>query len=207
VSPSAPNVPSADMHTCGLATDGTAWCWGANNSGQLGDQTQSNATIPVAVRGAPAFRAISAGYQKTCALTAEGQPWCWQYAGRTGVAQPVAGQSPRIGGFVFADIRASATATCGLEPSGQAWCWGTNVEGQTGTGLDPVSFDHLDEPVRVSGNHRFVTLANTGWHACAAADDGSVWCWGANWDGQLGDGTRTARNVPVQASRAMAVSR
>ena len=68
---------NAGTHTCALSADGTAYCWGANDTGQLGDGTNTQSTAPVAVQGGHKFAEISAGSKHTCGLTKGGDLWCW----------------------------------------------------------------------------------------------------------------------------------
>jgi alpha-tubulin suppressor-like RCC1 family protein len=65
------------VHTCGVTTAGAAYCWGLNNFGQLGDNSTTNRTSPVAVTGGLSFAAVSAGGQHTCGVTTAGTAYCW----------------------------------------------------------------------------------------------------------------------------------
>jgi len=88
-------ISGEDNHTCGLTTGGTAWCWGWNEEGQLGDGTTTFREGPVAVTGGHAFTQIAAGSRHTCGLTVDGEVWCWGanqvgQAGTSILSQPLA---------------------------------------------------------------------------------------------------------------------
>jgi alpha-tubulin suppressor-like RCC1 family protein len=119
---------------------GTAYCWGANESGQLGNGATTASPTPVPVSGL-SVAAISAGGGYTCGLTASGTAYCWGNNSRgdlgngttTGSATPV----PVSGGLSFAGISAGGGYgghTCGLTTGGVAYCWGWNSNGQLGDG-------------------------------------------------------------------------
>ncbi len=127
-------------HTCALTTGGAAFCWGWNNSGQLGDGTAEERFQPVAVVGlARGVRAIAAGNQFTCALLSSGKVQCWgaNLAGATlgndGLQQnyytPVF-----VSNFNGTSIASGAYHSCAHATSGGAACWGTNADGQLGNG-------------------------------------------------------------------------
>jgi alpha-tubulin suppressor-like RCC1 family protein len=101
------------------------------------------------------------------------------------------------GGHEFARVSAGSIHACGLDPNGRAFCWGNGASGALGNGRTYLSF----WPRPLSGNHRFSQLSSgsgdpTG-HTCGVATSGRLFCWGINNDGQLGDGTQTARLKPV----------
>ena len=70
-------MSAGDKFSCGLEADGTAWCWGLNDKGQLGDGTTTVRTTPTRVATSAKFTTIASGYAHTCALTIDGSAWCW----------------------------------------------------------------------------------------------------------------------------------
>ncbi len=195
--PALVSLDLGDSYACGLSANGTAWCWGANYSGQLGDGTTNFQTAPVAVAGGLRFTALEAGYQFSCGVVIAGEAWCWgeNYSGQLGDGGP--GGSlvpvPVSGGHRFTTLTAGAAHACGLTGQGDAWCWGDNYVGQLGDGTTIVPTG----PVAVAGGHRFASIAAGGAHTCAIAVTGVVYCWGANFYGQLGDNTYVNRHQPV----------
>jgi alpha-tubulin suppressor-like RCC1 family protein len=103
----------------------------------------------------------------------------------------------------FTTIAASSGHTCALNGSGAAYCWGWNLEGQLGIGS---TTNHQPTPVAVSGGLTFSALAVGDYHTCALTTSGAAYCWGANFRGQLGDGSTTNRSAPVAVSGGLSFS-
>src|SRR5262249_38151784 len=89
------------------------------------------------------------------------------------------------------------THACTRKADGTLWCWGRNTYGQIGDG---TSLTQRNSPVQVSGLAGVGEASLGGNYSCARTTDGSLWCWGYNAYGQLGDGTTTPRLSPVQVS-------
>jgi alpha-tubulin suppressor-like RCC1 family protein len=176
-------------HACGLTTAGSAYCWGDNSSGQLGDNTLTRRTTPVAVGGGLTFASIVAGMLHTCGLTSSGAAYCWGHnsygeLGNNSTTQslvPVA----VAGGLTFAALGLGGYDTCGLTIAGAAYCWGWNPNGQLGNN----STTNSGVPVAVSGGLTFKRIAVGYGTTCALAVSGAAWCWGNNGVGGLGNGT------------------
>lgn len=181
-------------HACGIATTGSAWCWGKDGAGQLGDGIDDQATehVPVKIGGGHAFVTLSAGLWHTCALDAAGAAWCWgsdeQGAVGDGADNQADEQLPvRVSGDrTYTALAAGYWHTCAIDTAGAAWCWGDDEQGQVGDG-DNDGADRF-APVRVAGGHRFDTLTAGSLHTCALDTAGAAWCWGYDGDAQLGDG-------------------
>jgi len=131
-------VSAATYHTCGITTGGTAYCWGTNFYGQLGDGTTTNRTTAVPVAGGLTFASISAGDFHTCGATTSGAVYCWgeNTDGQLGDGTTTGHTSPvrAAGDLSFADVRAGYEHTCGRAASVAVYCWGANFGGQLGNG-------------------------------------------------------------------------
>jgi alpha-tubulin suppressor-like RCC1 family protein len=196
-------IASGGAHTCVLTAGGGMKCWGANVYGQLGDGTTIQRGAPVDVIGlASGVIAIATGESHTCALLAAGGVKCWGYnsSGQLGdgtltnrlIPVDVSGLASGV-----TDISAGGAHTCALAAGGGAKCWGSNSNGQLGDN----STTPRSTPVDVLGLSSGVTgISANGNSTCALAAGGAAKCWGDNYYGQLGDGTTTQRNTPVEVA-------
>jgi alpha-tubulin suppressor-like RCC1 family protein len=179
-------------HTCALTTDGTAYCWGSNEFGQLGapgdttclrgDRNIECRRRPQAVAGDLKFVKISAGGRHTCAIATTSRIYCWGDNLRGGLGDPSirgsAVPNPIVGTAAFIDVVAGGQHSCGLRADGIAFCWGDNGSGQIGTGLSGLG---SASPDSVRTTTRFASLAAGEQRTCGRAGDGAVFCWGAFW--------------------------
>jgi alpha-tubulin suppressor-like RCC1 family protein len=132
------SITAGFIHTCALDLGGTAYCWGQNFFGALGDGTVTDRHVPTRVATTLRFVKISGGNSHTCALTKEGEAYCWGngYAGQLGngvLGQTVA-PSAVLGGLRFRDIAAGGVHTCGVTRNDVVYCWGYNFDGEIGDG-------------------------------------------------------------------------
>jgi alpha-tubulin suppressor-like RCC1 family protein len=185
-------------HTCALTGDGTAYCWGANASGQLGTGTQLNALTPTRVSGLLTFAAISGGDAHTCAITAGGEAYCWgnNDQGRLGIGTTALVSTvpqPVVGSLAFGAISAGEAHSCGITTNGDAYCWGSNDSGRLGIGTtDAQSL----VPVAVTGGLRFRSI-DVGDHSCGVTTANAVYCWGPGASGRLGNGSTANQVAPA----------
>jgi alpha-tubulin suppressor-like RCC1 family protein len=199
-------VVAGGAHTCALTSDGSAYCWGNNTSGQLGDNSTTARTAPTAVATNLKFATLDAGTNHTCGLTISGAAYCWGANSRgqlgdgttTNRSVPVAVS----GALTFQIVTAGGFdigQTCGLTTGGAAYCWGDNERGQLGTGASNIAAH--SSPAQVSGGLTFVGLsAGLGRHTCGFTSAGAAYCWGENSFGALGNGSSTDSPVPTAVS-------
>lgn len=200
------SIASSNRHSCALTNVGTVRCWGYNGSGQLGDGTGIVSAKAVYAKGVLNATAIAAGYNHTCAVVEGGQVKCFgnNDQGQLGDATTkeswtsvwVADATGDGNLRNVTQIAAGSAHSCALS-DGKVYCWGANSKGQLGDGT--VSRRTLPVLVKAPGGSAPLTGVDSisaGLnHSCAVA--GSVaYCWGANNDGQLGDGTQ---NVSARA--------
>ncbi len=192
--------------SCGLTGAGTAYCWGWNQSGQLGNGTTTSRLTPGAVHmpAGKTFASLAVGGAHACGLTGDGAAYCWgenNSYGQVGDgtlinrSEPVPVQS---GIVLFASITAGGAHTCGLTSGGQAYCWGYNLNGQLGDN----STTNRSTPVQVMQPEGVIleSLTAGGSHTCGLTAAQVAYCWGFNDFGQLGDGSTTDQSVPVAVS-------
>jgi alpha-tubulin suppressor-like RCC1 family protein len=178
-------------HTCALTTDRTAFCWGWNSNGQLGDGTLASRVAPTVVNGALTFQSIGAGEQWTCGLTTLGRAYCWGAV--QGVNQAQATPQTYSSAPTFSSLSVGGTHACALTSDGTAYCWGGNNAGQLGDSTTTTRA----APTKVAGGFKFAQIAAGDVHTCGRLlADNSVLCWGLNRFGELGDNKAAFRISP-----------
>jgi alpha-tubulin suppressor-like RCC1 family protein len=228
--PAPPLASAASSHATSIAAGnaqacmiraGKAYCWGANGNGQLGNGSTINSSVPVpvytgGVLSGKTLTQIVAGFSHTCALDAAGAAYCWGLnssgqLGNNSVTQslvPVAvTTSGVLAGKTLTQITAGNSHTCGLDASGTAYCWGSNGNGQLG--INSTTRSLVPVAVTTSGvlAGKTLTQITAGYaHTCALDAAGLAYCWGANGNGQLGNGGTTSSLVPVAVTTSGVLS-
>jgi alpha-tubulin suppressor-like RCC1 family protein len=187
-------------HTCAVKTDGSLWCWGYNNWGQIGDGSFSYRNIPTLIMSS-GVSSVAAGVEHTCAVKQDGALWCWgrNFEGQLGLDPSVTSftttpQQILPGGVIR--VVTGGYHTCAVMDNLTLWCWGANWEGQLGN--DSWSSTYTPSQVMAGGFPLYVSSAAAGErHTCAVDTGGNLLCWGNNWFGQVGDGTTSHKNSPV----------
>lgn len=186
-----------------LKADGTLWAWGFNASGNLGTGSDAYATyVPAQVVGLRKVTGVAAYGYNAYALKSDGSVWAWgsNYYGQLGNSNGGQYSSVPLEVQGLNSVRSIATngnTAYALRSDGTVWAWGNNTKGQQGqghtlgTGLTPLQVQGLTDVTKISGG------GNSGY---ALKSDGSVWAWGYNGEGQLGNGTTANSLVPVRVS-------
>jgi hypothetical protein len=209
-------IAAGASHTCAVLDDGSAWCWGSDGVGQLGnDALLEPATEPVRVAtpGGRRVVAISAGGNSTCALLDDASAWCWgaDFSGQLGndpsfESQSVPAPVTLLREVTSISVSSSGTGdhVCAVWGAGAVACWGQDDLGQLGDnsvvgGASPVPLGATLPPGRSAA-----VVTTGGSHSCATYDDGTVGCWGSNANGQVGNGSG-ALQFPVAADSPVAL--
>lgn len=196
------SVAAGSVHSCGLTSDGEAYCWGTDVLGSLGAGGELSATVaatPTKVVGDHRFVSIGVGDGFTCALDTAGAAWCWGandlYKLGVGTASPGGGSSIPLavaGGLRFATLEVGRASACGVTLDGSAYCWGHNASGQLGDG----SVTARRTPTRVAGSLRWARVVPYQTLTCGLTTRDALYCWGQNAKGVFGPGATTQAFEP-----------
>lgn len=161
------SITSGSSHTCAIAQSGRAYCWGANNVGQLGNGTQTASNVPREVAGGLRFVQLSAGSQHSCGIATDGDTYCWGNLLQSASDSPAKVNAP----VKFTSLSSGRGQTCALTADGTPYCWGS--------GARTASKDPVPPPV---GSKKFTMLAAGNDASCGLENDGAVTCWiGIGW--------------------------
>lgn len=185
-----------------LKQDGTVWAWGDNGNYTLGNNSNVDSQTPVQVLNLTGIKQISARHRHAMALTEDGKVYVWGYSamGQAGnntnkayVMVPAQSMIDNV-----TDISAGEYFSLALKSDGTVWSWGSNEDGRLGVSQSTGTLLKSLLPVHVSSLSSIVDLEAGDRHGIALKQDGTVYTWGANHNGQLGDGsTWDERLAPV----------
>jgi alpha-tubulin suppressor-like RCC1 family protein len=198
-------IEAGDDHTCAVTARGKVQCWGYNEYGQLGNQTQESSSIPQQVRDLSGdVVGLAAGWGHTCALTSGGQVWCW---GNNEMGQLGTGQKDKVSlepvmvkalGDTVRQITGAGGQTCARLLDDVVKCWGNNKYGQLGDRTAQTK----SLPVALTGQNPRLRIVASGWnHTCGVTLQGDAECWGWNLYGQLGDESQSSQSAPVAVTQ------
>jgi alpha-tubulin suppressor-like RCC1 family protein len=183
---------------CALRSDATVSCWGSNFGGELGNGSTADAHAPVAVVGLTHVTQVSAALQHSCALLSGGAIRCWGVNdnGQLGNGTTIDSRKPvTVKGLTRASVvKAHGGGTCALK-HGHAFCWGYNGEGEVGDG---TVITPRQTPREVLGLPSNEAISSGDGQSCVTTTSGSLFCWGLNKYGAVGDGTYTDRPTRVR---------
>jgi alpha-tubulin suppressor-like RCC1 family protein len=189
------------IHSGAIKTDGTLWMWGEGNNGRLGTGNQTDRSSPVQVGALTNWRQVSCGRRSSAAVKTDGTLWAWGAAGygRLGTGNETDLSSPAQLGALsnWAQVEMGSYHCAAVKTDNTLWAWGRNVNGAVGDGTtasrsSPVQIGALTNWAQVSTGG--VTLEFT----AAVKTDGTIWSWGYNNTGELGNGTRNPASSPIQ---------
>ena len=189
-------------HSVALKADGTVWAWGYNAYGQLGNGTTENSLVPIQVPGLANVAAIDSGSYHVVALKNDGTVWAWgwNYWGQVGDGTSWNTKYSPVQVTGLTDVVAVSAGdmhVLALKSDGTVWTWGRNDNGQLGLGTSGT-WARSASPVQVTTVPNAAAVSAGQTHSAVLCSDDTVWAWGYNGYGQVGDGTTTTRLLPVQ---------
>ena len=194
-------VSCGQNHTASIKTDGTLWMWGSGFYGQIGNNTGLNRSSPVqTVAGGNNWSSVACGYYHTAAIKTDGTLWTWgqNSNGQLGDNTATRKSSPVqtiAGGTNWSSVAGGVYHTAAIKTDGTLWTWGTNAFGQLGDN----TLIHRSSPVQVVGFATNWSSVACGYYSTyALKKDGTLWAWGFNGYGQLGDNTIANKSSPIQ---------
>ena len=202
-------VSAGSTHTMAIRRDGTLWAWGGQLNGRLGNgETSGNQPTPVQIGDDRNWALVSAGNTHTVAIRTDGTLWAWGSPadGRLGNGSTSGDQSSpvQIGTDTnWAQVAASEQHNLAIRRDGTLWAWGRNEFGQTGQTFEgaPQAATNNSSPVQVGSNTNweFIAAGSVGTnHSIAVRSDGTIWVWGNNARGQVGDGSVFSSHSPMR---------
>ena len=183
-------VSCCQYFTAAIKTDGTLWTWGYNFYGQLGDNTGTNRSTPVTTfSGGTNWKQVYCGQQHTAAIKTDGTIWTWgsNSNGQLGDNTVIARSTPVTtfaGGTNWKQVACGYNHTAAIKTDGTLWTWGRNAYGQIG---DNTTINRSTPVTTFAGGTNWKQVSCRGQNTAAIKTDGTLWTWGTNVSGQLGN--------------------
>lgn len=197
-------IAAGKFHSLLVASDGSVYAWGYDNAGQLGNDSTTDSPVPVKVLLPVGVTAtgVAGGEYHSLALASDGSVYAWGYgcAGQLGDNSTAESHIP-VKVLLPVGVRAigiaAASQSLALISDGRVYAWGWNGYGQLGN--NSTTDSSVPIPVQFPSGVTAMAVAAGGSHSLALAADGSVYGWGSDTQGQLGDdSTIDGRHVPVR---------
>lgn len=194
---------TGDQSAAAVKNDGTLWTWGSNLFGQLGNNSTTNRSSPVqTVAGGNDWKMVAAGAFHFNAIKTDGTLWSWGWSYGLGDNTLDNKSSPVqtvAGGTDWKQVSGSISFAAAVKTDGTLWLWGTDAYGQLGDNSTVTKSSPIQT---VAGGTNWKQVSCTRGSIAALKEDGTLWTWGRNIYGELGDGTTVDKSSPIQTVAA-----
>jgi len=197
------DVSSGQYNISGLKTDGTLWIWGHNSYGQIGDNTYTYRSSPIQLSGTTWKQAALSGMQHSVSIKTDGTIWVWGYQrwgnlANTTVFDEFKLTPSQIAGDTWKMVTCGMYHTVAIKTDGTLWTWGRNQYGQLGDNNSENGTGKYTPAQTVTSGTNWKMVSAGHSHTVAVKTDGTLWTWGYNSNGILGDNTETNKSSPIQ---------
>ena len=194
------SISMSVYHSLGIRNGGQLWTWGFGDSYELGYGNTLDQLTPTRLGTESNWASVSAGTRYSAAIKTNGTLWTWGRSTYGELGDGAMSSTKQIPTQVgtdtnWAQVSARSYNIAAIKTNGDLWIWGRNDSGQLGIGTSGAGTDKTS-PVQVPGKWKQVVVGGS--HTLGIKSDGTLWAWGGNGSGQLGDGTYTSRNTPVK---------
>ena len=217
-------IGAGENYAVALRADGSLWAWGSKAYSQLGNGTTTGRVLPaqvaapIAAAPGTSWAGIVTGYRHVLARRSDGTLWGWgdNYYGQLGDASTTSRILPVLvpvptgaaAGTSWSAVATKFSSSLALRSDGTLWSWGDNAQGQLGSGTTTArsSAGPVAAPAGAPAGSTWTAVAMGYSHALALRSDGSLWTWGYNAYGQLGDNSTTSRPLPARVNAPAAAA-
>jgi len=196
-------VACGGAHTAAIKTDGTLWTWGETSNGQLGANLGGalvrRSTPVTTFAGGTDWKQVACGVSHTAAIKTDGTLWVWglNSSGQLGTNNFISTSIPVTtfaGGTNWKQVDGNSRHTAAIKTDGTLWTWGQGADGELG--VNDLNSRSLPTTTFAGGTN-WKQVSCGGYYTAAIKTDGTLWTWGRNTSGQLGDNTTSNKRTPV----------